>query len=525
MSKILNKLKKIASIVFFTIAFTCFLAGLYAETEVSNQFFSCAGAAPRTSSDYSIADVLSPATTVIGAKNSADYNLYEGAFKYYREIILGSSLVWYFAEGATAGSFAEWILIQNPNSAAVEVTPVFYYNNLASETADTVTVPGQSRYTIYVNDIISAHNAVAAKLTVSGSNNIYPQRTMYWDTGNYVWAGGHEGIGISQTSTTWYFAEGCTAGDFNEWISIVNPGSNAAEVTLSIMTESGLAGTHTVDCAAESRTTVHINELIIDANVAVKLESSDDVGIAAERSLYSDSDGREWIAGHNSSGATATSTSWYFAEGRTSSGFDEYILVLNPSSTDIAEVRASFIGVDGTTATATVSIPAQSRRTIHVNDIVVAGDLAAKIESTNGAGIVAERAMYWDAGVINWAGAHCTLGAASAATIWYFAEGRTSGEYGFQDWLLLYNPDGSSAAEVTVTYMLDDGSTETQLVTVPAGTRSTININSILADAVFSIKVESTNNVGVVAERSKYWSSGDDLNWCGGSNTKGINSQ
>ena len=493
---------------------------VFATITITNDAFSGAGSASGSSDSFAMYDAAALDTTTVGARTSSSYSGIDGFYGYLQDAGV-TYTNWYFAEGSTAGSFDQWLLVLNPSSSEVTVTPTFYYSDSATETGDALSVPAQSRYSLHINDLINSSSALSAKLAVTGSSNIYTARSMYWDVSGSVWAGGHGSIGINETAATWYFAEGCTKG-FDEWILIFNPNESAAEVTLSLMTETGLNSTHTVSVPATSRVTVHITDLITDGDVAAKLESSGNVGIVAERTIYHNSAGYSWLAGHCTRGATATSTTWYFAEGRATEDFAEYILLLNPDGNSAATVQMTFVKSDDTTIAATVSVPAQSRKTINVNNIVTDSELAAKIESTNGVGIVAERAMYWNSGIIEWAGSHCSLGAAATSNVWYFAEGSTSGS--FSEWLILYNPDSSNTAEVTVTFMLTDGTNEIYETTILAESRVAIDVDTVVNDASFSIKVESTNSVSIVAEQSRYWNSGG-LDWAAGSCTKGINVQ
>jgi hypothetical protein len=84
--------------------------------------------------------------------------------------------------------------------------------------------------------------------------------------------------------------------------------------------------------------------------------------------------------------------------------------VQNPNSTN-AEVTYTFMKGDGTTATHTETILANSRKTIKVNNYVPSGDVSTRVESTNNVGIIAERAMYWyDPTGTYWQGGHDSAG-------------------------------------------------------------------------------------------------------------------
>jgi len=50
------------------------------------------------------------------------------------------------------------------------------------------------------------------------------------------WGGrieGHDSIGVTEPSTHWYLAEGCTNYGFEEYVSIQNPGSSSSKVTFT----------------------------------------------------------------------------------------------------------------------------------------------------------------------------------------------------------------------------------------------------------------------------------------------------
>ncbi|MBU4174280.1 MAG: discoidin domain-containing protein, partial [Actinobacteria bacterium] len=77
---------------------------------------------------------------------------------------------------------------------------------------------------------------------------------------------------------------------------------------------------------------------------------------------------------------------------------------------------------------------------------------------------------------------------------YYFAEGTC--RPGFDPYICVQNP-GGTAAEVTITYMKGDGTTDTENVTVPANSRSTVVVKNKLGEAAdeahdFSSKVECT---------------------------------
>lgn len=203
---------------------------------------------------------------------------------------------------------------------------------------------------------------------------------------------------------------------------------------------------------------------------------------------------------------------WYFAEGTTREGFEEWLCVLNPSGEDIY-VRFTFLLKDGGEDVRGFLVPPVSRFTLNVNDAIGPGkDVSAVVQSNRF--IVAERAMYYDYHG-GWQGGECAVGATSPSTLWYFAEGTT--REGFEEWLTLANPNGNTAvAKVEFFPGPGQGGAIERTVYVPPRARETLFVNEAVgAGKDVSLRV-TTNGVPVVAERPMYFYYGASA-WGGGS--------
>ncbi|MHB8780960.1 MAG: beta strand repeat-containing protein [Candidatus Geothermincolia bacterium] len=103
---------------------------------------------------------------------------------------------------------------------------------------------------------------------------------------------------------------------------------------------------------------------------------------------------------------------FYFAEGTCRPGFDTYLTVMNPTA-GVANVKVTYMRGDGTTKEQTLQVAAHSRSTISCKGMVAeangtSADFSAKVESTNGVQIIAERPMYFDYN--GWTGGSCVIG-------------------------------------------------------------------------------------------------------------------
>ena len=409
------------------------------------------------------------------------------------------------------GPFTEWVLIQNPSESTAGITATFMKAEGANETRS-ITIAPRSRHSIYVDDIVPGSD-VSTKIV--SNVGVVVERSMYRDVGSQTWGAGHCSIGSKDISTLWYLAEGCVGGamNFDEWVLIQNPNSTSVDVVVTFMLEDGSTTPLTKTIDANSRYSVHVNDYISEGAVSTRVVSS--AGVIAERAMYWDSGGETWVGAHCSLGVTSTSTIWYLAEGSTRTSpwnFQEYVLIQNPNSSS-ANVTLTFMQPGGVTSTKNIIVGATSRKTIHVNEEegLSDADVSVKVESTNGIGIIAERAMYWDAGGVHWAGGHCSAGVIDTSNTWYLAEGCTNG---FSEWVLLQNPNATPAI-CNVTFMMPNETTSTTSITVDATSRYTIYVNDYIPSDSVSVKVESTNSVGIIAERAMYWparQSGGDAN-------------
>ncbi|MCJ7653168.1 MAG: polysaccharide deacetylase family protein, partial [Actinobacteria bacterium] len=270
---------------------------------------------------------------------------------------------------------------------------------------------------------------------------------------------------------------------------------------------------------------VHEDELGIGrhnnahGDFGIKVESVNGVPVVAERSTYFAYKGA-WSGGHDVVGATEPCGTWYVAEGCTRDGFETYLCLLNPGGED-ATVNVYYYCADGINEERKgVTIPRQSRFTIPVHEGEFGfgrynnahGDFSIKVESPDGVPIVVERSMYFSYRPF-WTGGHDVLGAAEPSDLWHFAEGCTRD--GFETYLCVENPDVKDTTINVYYYCADGKNEERKAINVAAQSRLTLPVHESTfgigrhnnAHGDFGIRVESTGNVPIVAERSIYFSS------------------
>jgi hypothetical protein len=187
--------------------------------------------------------------------------------------------------------------------------------------------------------------------------------------------------------------------------------------------------------------------------------------------------------------------SWYFAEGTTDYGFEEFICIQNPTSYE-AIVQAIYMlpAGKGEQAGVPFRLAAGTRTTINVGDIIRESDVSVRVDSDQD--VICERSMYWNDRIEGTA----SVGVMEPSKTWLLPEGCT--DYGFEEYLCLQNPTGSTAT-VNITYNTTTGPRERLPLQVPAKSRHTIRVNDEVEPTSVSAVVNSDEQI--IAERAMYW--------------------
>lgn len=437
------------------------------------------------------------------------------------------SQAWYFAEGRVGGGFLQWLTIGNPGTTACAVNVQYDYVLDGSGTNHTknrsFTVNPHTRYTAGVNgDLgIGQSDGVGATLsaTVTVDTGATPscpgvvaERPMYF-TNFHSTSSGTDVLGATNLSTHYYFADIPTGAAGESFLTILNPANASANVTVSYYAGGKLVNTKTLTVAANARGTFQPNNDNLPAHVAA-IVSSDHPVLVERPSYFLNTYGIYGSA--DVSGVSTLSNDWLFAEGNTGSSTQENLLVANLGSTD-AHVTITLKSSSGVTHAFPIIVAANSQTIWNVNaNNTFSGattDVAAEVTSDVNS-IVAQRQIYtvYSSGD-GWAAQGVTdaFGASSAKTTYSFAEGFASS--GFNEWLMLQNPS-TSAESITLTLTNMLGHTLMQTLTVPASSRYTVNITSLVRNFLanngedaraYAVSMTVQSSTPFVAERTMYW--------------------
>ncbi len=311
----------------------------------------------------------------------------------------------FFAEGTTREGFQMWLAIQNPENSDAKVVLTFLFADGSTPVQELKTVRKKSRETVDVNSIVGPGRDVS--VSVSSNKPICAERMLYFRTPFVILGSSVDGVhncaGVSEPDNNWLFAEGTTREQFREWISIMNPNSTPAKVTITYAGEAGITGTFERIVQAFSRHTENaLDDVGLEKDVSVIVTS--DKPIVAERPMYfqykiaASLGDRLASGGHNSPGARHGAYRWDFAEGTTRTGFDTYLCIANPTNKD-ANVRINYYIHEAsgsmTAKKEQIKIPAGSRRTVLVNKSV-GPECDVAISVVSDTPVIAERPMYFN---------------------------------------------------------------------------------------------------------------------------------
>ena len=351
---------------------------------------------------------------------------------------------WTLAEGATT-IFDTFILVANPHPGPTLVQATYLTADGAELRTEQI-APPDGRVTFWPRqEHASLQGSEFSTLvrSLTAGQDVVAERAMYFDGVR----GGHDAVGVTTPSTTWYFAEGTTGGNaqtaFETFLLLANTGTTSGIATVDYLLDSGGVVTVTYPVAARRRFTIWVDQegRVVDSRLrsaAFGIRVTSTVPIVAERTLYwgtpSVADPTTpllpWRDGHATAGAVTPSVRWAFAEGQqgmpsgATAPQSTFFLLANPHPSPLA-VRATFAREDGTGIVRTVCVAPNARANIWTADYpeLAGRRFATFLESTTFAcgnatihPFVAERASYigdvFDAGHANvgttWSGSIAT---------------------------------------------------------------------------------------------------------------------
>jgi outer membrane protein assembly factor BamB len=222
------------------------------------------------------------------------------------------------------------------------------------------------------------------------------ERPFYFQDSVTGYTGSADVVGVTTPQRDWYFAEGYTNTNFSERYYLSNPNlSGPASATVTFFLSTGTTQSQSVSIPAGGQVVVNANALLGN-NVNNSAEVSASLPILAERFMSFDFPGATQIPGATDVlGTNSPSNLFYFAEGYTGTGFDEYLTIENPNPTYTASVTVTFYPESGAAPTTmNYAIVPSSRFTLFTANVMPNQSFSMQVESN--VPIVAERPMYFN---------------------------------------------------------------------------------------------------------------------------------
>jgi hypothetical protein len=308
-----------------------------------------------------------------------------------------------------------------------------------------------------------------------------------------------------------FFAEGVSSPTFETGLFITGgpaPGPGVEPLTVTFRGDDGSVASRTRHVTTFGRPepeAVTPPAILTATQFSIEVESGGP--FAADRLTTWYRDGV--LQGAHATSGSTPSTTWYFAEGATTNGFQLFYLLANPGDLD-SLATMTFLCAGHAGVTRSYVVPAGRRVTIWANQEggpLAAAECGAAVEAT--APIVAERSLYL-ADSQGFSAGSSSVGAHAPARTWLFAEGDTRAP--FETFLLLANPD-TTAASVTVHYLVGPTAVSRSYV-VPARQRLTVWVDQEglpQGESAFGMRVDAS--VPIVAERAMWWARPGAAGW------------
>lgn len=207
---------------------------------------------------------------------------------------------YYLAEGTTAWGFTTYVLVQNPQSKATDVT-ITYMTTSGPKVQPTFTMSANSRKTIRVNDISPANgypidvSNADFSTRVTGSAPIIAERAMYWGSGTALGEACHDSIGMSEAHTTYYLPDGQSTpedGPTETWTLVQNPNDSDVHIQVSYLKPDGKNNVVFTDTVAKnSRKTYNMADKLEGRAAVIVTCKTAGKNIMVERAMYWNSRG------------------------------------------------------------------------------------------------------------------------------------------------------------------------------------------------------------------------------------------
>ena len=305
---------------------------------------------------------------------------------------------WWFAAGSASLDADQRILVYNPFPSEAVVRMTFFTRRgeqTRTSLAD-VPVPAQTWREFGINEFIQVRRSVGVEVTAMRG------RVVAW---RELFRGGREGppglefsLGAARAATEWFFPEGAVGRGIGESLSILNPGTDEAVVSVTLVTaDEALSPPDLVEFPVPPRS---LRTVVLDESAGIEGEglvsaavtSANGVEVVVERTVAQRGDALTGTAAEP--GATESATRWMVPPAAIAPDAD-FVTIMNPSPEGVT-VAISLLGENGPARRpeelGAIRVPATGRVRVAVERWTRRRPVAALVESSGA--VVAERFAY-----------------------------------------------------------------------------------------------------------------------------------
>ena len=409
----------------------------------------------------------------------------------------------WFCPGAAAGDGIDGASVTVVNPSDGDITATLNYLSDAPVDAQTFSVPARSRQVL---DVLRGRTVgvVVPIVEIIGSLGSVEQELVYA-------AGDVTSQCVSQTSNSWYFADGFTAEGSTQRLVLTNPFPESAVVNVSYTTTNGRrtpAALQGIILDGRSARSISLADAGAqnEARLAVEVEASTGQIIASRIQHYL---GAGRLGYSTTVGIPMASREWWFSSGRTGSLASELLMVFNPSDSN-AQVNVTFFGegitnglaIDqaSTAAAPSTAIDVPAGEVVAINTDSIAelpkGDHAMVVSSVNDVPVIVEHVLSQRLGGSSFTAITNGVPGGLVSTQWRIPSGVAKGT---RNALSILNTTGTDGT-FTVSASGPGGQVELpQLVNVALTAASLITVE--VPDDVQDGEVTITATVPVVVQR------------------------
>ena len=281
-----------------------------------------------------------------------------------------------FADVASDGSHISYLTILNPSGGASATVTATYYAGGNMVGRQMATVPAGGRGTIAPSQITLPSHSLAV---VTSTSPVMVERPTYFLNESQGVSGAFDVVGTQSLANDWFFAEGYTGAGTQENLTLANPNTTAATVSVILKSQIGVTKTFAITVGPQSQTIWNVNQNnTFNGTPEVSAEVKSSVNIVVQREMYFQyhhtATGEPTVyakGGSDSLGLIGpVAKSYSFAEGYTNQGYNEWLTLQNPNATD---ETITITLTNGTKQKITLQqlVKANERQTVDITSAVV----------------------------------------------------------------------------------------------------------------------------------------------------------